>query len=261
MKNRNIILGVILCVLACFGLSPTVQAVSPPPDGVYGGSTAEGFDALLSQTNLNLFNTAMGWGSLALVTAGDFNTGVGAGSLLFNEGAFNTAAGAGALFENTIGDNNTGIGTSALFFFKSGDNNIALGFQAGKNLDSGDDNIYIGNAGGSSSESKRIRIGSDQTATFVAGISGTPVDGDHVCVTSDGQLGTCGGPDHPSAMLLNDLLKEHKAFVQQQHKVEKLEAALRAVNERLAEQDAKIQKVSAQLELNKPAPQVVENKE
>ena len=56
--------------------------------------------------------------------------------------------------------------------------------------------------------------------------------------------------DAVNAMLLNEFLKEHR-------KVEELEAALRAVNERLAEQDAKIQKVSAQLEVSKAAPQTV----
>src|SRR5439155_15374679 len=55
-----------------------------------------------------------------------------------------------------------------------------------------------------------------------------------------------------NAMLLNEFLKEHR-------KVEKLETALRAVNQRLAEQDAKIAKVSAQLELRKSAPQTVLN--
>ena len=56
--------------------------------------------------------------------------------------------------------------------------------------------------------------------------------------------------DAVNAMLLNEFLKEHR-------KVEKLEAVLRAVNARLAEQDAKIQKVSARLELGKAAPQTV----
>ena len=51
-------------------------------------------------------------------------------------------------------------------------------------------------------------------------------------------------------MLLNEFLKEHR-------KAEKLEAALRAVNERLADEDAKIQKVSAQLEVNEAAPRTV----
>jgi len=58
--------------------------------------------------------------------------------------------------------------------------------------------------------------------------------------------------DAVNAMLLNEFLKEHQ-------KVEKLEAALGAVNERLAEQDAKIQKVSARLELSQSVPQTVLN--
>jgi hypothetical protein len=47
-----------------------------------------------------------------------------------------------------------------------------------------------------------------------------------------------------NAMLLNEFLKEHR-------KVQKLEAALEAVNERFKAQDAKIQTVSAQIELSK----------
>jgi predicted ribosome quality control (RQC) complex YloA/Tae2 family protein len=59
--------------------------------------------------------------------------------------------------------------------------------------------------------------------------------------------------DAVNAMLLNEFLKEHR-------KVQKLEAALDAVNERLRDQDAKIQKVSAELELGEPASQMVANK-
>jgi len=55
-----------------------------------------------------------------------------------------------------------------------------------------------------------------------------------------------------NAMLLNEFLKEHR-------KVERLEAALTAVNARLAKQDSKIQKVNALLELSKGAPQTVLN--
>jgi predicted ribosome quality control (RQC) complex YloA/Tae2 family protein len=55
-----------------------------------------------------------------------------------------------------------------------------------------------------------------------------------------------------NAMLLNEFLKEHR-------KVQKLEAALEAVNKRLKDQEAKIQKVNDQLELTKPAPQMVVN--
>jgi len=62
-----------------------------------------------------------------------------------------------------------------------------------------------------------------------------------------------------NAMLLNEFLKEHrkvesleKAMAEQQ----KENAAMRAM---LEEQDAKIQKVSAELELSKSAPQTVLN--
>jgi len=55
--------------------------------------------------------------------------------------------------------------------------------------------------------------------------------------------------DAVNAMLLNEFLKEHR-------KVEKLEAALEAVNARLKKQPAQIEKVSAQLETTKSAPQV-----
>ncbi len=53
-----------------------------------------------------------------------------------------------------------------------------------------------------------------------------------------------------NAMLLNEFLKEHR-------KVEKLEAAFEAVNKRLKEQDAQIQKVNAQIEVTKPVRQLV----
>jgi len=53
-----------------------------------------------------------------------------------------------------------------------------------------------------------------------------------------------------NAMLLNEFLKEHRT-------VEKLEAALDAVNKRLKEQDTKIQEVSTRLDASKSSPQMV----
>ena len=55
-----------------------------------------------------------------------------------------------------------------------------------------------------------------------------------------------------NVMLLNEFLKEHK-------KVEQLEARLGAVNARLDEQAAQIQKVSAQIDATKPLPHLVLN--
>ena len=56
-----------------------------------------------------------------------------------------------------------------------------------------------------------------------------------------------------NAMLLNEFLKEHR-------KVEKLEAALTVVNDRLKEQEAKIENVSARIEMTEPAPKLVSNR-
>jgi hypothetical protein len=87
--------SVFLVALVCFGLLPTIQAVSPPPDGGYpGGNTAEGQAAILSLTTGG-FNTAVRWFSLKSLTTGSFNTGVGAGTLALNSGDENTATGAG----------------------------------------------------------------------------------------------------------------------------------------------------------------------
>jgi hypothetical protein len=76
--------------------------------------------------------------------------------------------------------------------------------------------------------------------------------------------------DAVNAMLLNEFLKEHRAFLKEQRKVEAQEATITRLKKdfratvaqlttRLDEQAAQIQKVSAQLELNKPAPQTVVN--
>jgi hypothetical protein len=61
-----------------------------------------------------------------------------------------------------------------------------------------------------------------------------------------------------NAMLLNEFLKEHKAFLEEQRKVQRLEAALDAVNQRLKEQEAKIERVSAQIQTSRPGMQVVQ---
>jgi Chaperone of endosialidase len=58
--------------------------------------------------------------------------------------------------------------------------------------------------------------------------------------------------DAVNAMLLNEFLKEHK-------KTEKLEATVASLIATVKEQASQIQKVNAQLEASKPAPQVVLN--
>jgi hypothetical protein len=65
--------------------------------------------------------------------------------------------------------------------------------------------------------------------------------------------------DQVNAMLLNEFLKEHKAFVEEQHKLQEQSATMARLEKQIAALAADLQKVSAQLELNKPAPQTVLN--
>ena len=133
-------------------------------------------------------NTAVGYEALGENTAGGDNTAVGYEALLKNTGGiFNVAVGQGALQANQSGSSNTAIGETALLE-STGSGNIAIGEKAGISLTTGNSNIYIGSSG--ANESDTIRIGgSAQTATYVAGIYGSPVTGSAVFVTSSGQLG------------------------------------------------------------------------
>jgi len=323
---------------AWLALSPTAQAVSPPPDGGYPGfNTAEGDFALFSLTSGGN-NTAVGYTALFHNTTGNQNTANGDAALVSNTtGNQNTANGDAALVSNTTGSGNTADGDSALAlnttglentasgFVALGNNttgssNIAVGFQAGIDLTTGDNNIDIGNFG-VAGESRRIRIGTKgtQNGTFIAGIRGVETKNENavpVVIDSAGQLGTASssrrfkkeikpmdqtseailglkpvtfhyksGKGTPqfgliaeevaqvnpdlvvrdengeiytvryeavNAMLLNEFLKEHK-------KVEDLEGIVTSLAATVKEQAAQIQKVSAQIEVTKPAPRVVNN--
>jgi hypothetical protein len=66
-----------------------------------------------------------------------------------------------------------------------------------------------------------------------------------------------------NAMLLNEFLKEHRKVQEQEATITELKKDFRAtvaqLTTRLDEQASQIQKVSAQLEASKPAPQTVNN--
>ena len=296
-------------------------------------NTATGAGALLFN-NANQ-NTAFGAAALLLNTDGDGNTAVGASALLNNAGGGNTAVGRFALRDNTAGGNtavgnmalvsnttgtfNTALGSLAGINATTGSNNIALGQGAGFNLTTGDNNIDIGNEG-VAGESDTIRIGTAQTATFIAGIRGATTGNMGalpVLIDSAGQLGTMsssarfkkdikpmdksseailalkpvtfhykqgdGGQlefgliaeevakvnpdltvhdkegqiysvryDAVNAMLLNEFLKEHR-------KNEEQEATIARQQKQIEALTARLEKVSVQLEVNRPAPQLAES--
>jgi len=189
---RRLALLLIPLVLAWFAFSPRAQAACQR--GCFTNkNTALGDDAVFSITT-GIENTAAGFQALFSNTTGSDNTANGVGALYSNiDSGGNTANGARALYNNMHGTGNTASGAQALFLNTIGNNNIALGFNAGENLTTGSNNIDVGNAG-VAGESNAIRIGTagTHTATFIAGIRGTPIAGVPVGVTADGQLGVRG---------------------------------------------------------------------
>jgi hypothetical protein len=153
----------------------------------------------------------------------------------------------------------------------SGAANVAIGDSAGAGVE-GEFNIYIGAFAGPApspapvAESETIRIGDVfNTDCFIGGIFGaTATGGLPVLVNSDGKLGTVG-PNSPMSM--NQLLKQRqvvqelKATTERQAAVIALqEGQIKALTAGLREQADQIQKVSAQLEMVRPTPRVVENR-
>ena len=65
--------------------------------------------------------------------------------------------------------------------------------------------------------------------------------------------------DQVNAMLLNEFLKEHKAFVEEQRKVQEQGASIARLEQQIEALTVGLQKVTAQLALSKPTPQTVLN--
>jgi hypothetical protein len=131
--------------MVCFGFSPAVWAVSPPPDGGYpNNNTAEGGSALFSVTTGDN-DTAIGAAALLFDTTGSSNTAIGASALTRNTvGSDNTASGRSALTHNTTGNQNTAIGSFALTQNTTGEGNTAAGESALFDNTTGSDNTATG---------------------------------------------------------------------------------------------------------------------
>ena len=259
-------------------------------------NTAIGAGTLLLNTKANE-NTAVGAGALlvnapGLLSGGNGNTANGAFSLFGNStGSFNTAIGDRTLFNNTTGSNNIALGDSAGSGVTTANHAICIG-ATGNNINN---SCYIGQVYGKSvgaggvpvvvdSDGKLGTIASSRrfkkeikamgtasgavlalkpvTFQYKSDSTGTPqfgliaeevaaVNRDLVVRDEKNEVYTVRY-EAVNAMLLNEFLKEHRTVQEQQKEIDALKAEMK-------EQKALIQKVSAQIESSKPAPQVVNN--
>ena len=308
MKKQTNTFTAILLVVGCLAFLPQMQALTPPPDGCYPNfTTAEGCNALQNLTT-GAANSGVGWYSLFGTSTGNFNTGVGAGTLTLNNSDSNTAVGTAALLLNTAGLENSALGTAALVNNDNGDSNTAvgafalqtntngggntavghgalqnstgdfltaIGANAGTDPDIVSNNVYIGDPGFPGDENV-ISIGGisasgiDFTATYVGGIYGATVDPTTtplpVYIGNDGHLGTTlvnGSFQKLRIRSPKGAVHQVKVdeFQKQQKRIAELENTVARLVATVKEQATQIEKVSAQLELQKPAQQVVANKQ
>ena len=205
-------------------------------------------------------NTAAGTQALQSLTTGNANTAVGAGTLVLNEADGNTAVGAGTLVTNTTGDGNTANGAFALFNNTVSRGNTGVGAGAlGLNDTTGNTGVGAAALGSNTTGGFNTAIG---RSALKSNTKDTPqfgliaeevaaVNPDLVVRDKKGDIYTVRY-DAVNAMLLNEFLKEHR-------KNEEQEATIARQQKQIEALTAGLQKVSAQLEASKPAPQVVNN--
>jgi hypothetical protein len=268
------------------GIGNTANGFDALEDNTTGDrNTATGAGALYHNT-MGSYNTANGQIALYSNTIGSYNTATGSSALYQSTGSNNIALGFGAGGYHMTGNNNIFIGSS-------GASNDAAKIRIGmQGLQTG---TYIAGIRYAAVTGSPVVIGVDgklgvtmSSARFKEGIKpidkaseailalkpvtfhykkevdpdGIPqfglvaeqvekVNPDLVARDEQGKVYSVRY-DAVNAMLLNEFLKEHR-------KVEQLEKGMAVLTAQLKEQAAQIQKVSAQLEARKPAPQVVEN--
>jgi hypothetical protein len=251
-------------------------------------NTANGYAAIRANTT-GIGNTATGAGALTFNTTGDHNTANGSSALFSNDtGNNNTALGYRAGSNQTTGSNNIYIG-AGLIGVDGESNTIHIGknitdtFIDGINgaTASGGAAVFVVGEGGklgtmpSSARFKDEIKPMDKASEAILALRPVSfrykkeVDPQRVAqfglvaeevekinpdlVIRDAQ----GRPqtvryEQVNAMLLNEFLKEHKTVQEQGATIARLEKQIEALT-------AGLQKVSAQLELSKTAPQTVLN--
>jgi hypothetical protein len=249
-------------------------------DSHFSANTAVGFEALANVTGAaagdNAANDAYGYQALGFLTDGNSNLAIGA------RAGFNLTTGDGNVY---IGPFTSGP-TSEFFVTRIGSLQSACFISGIVGTAPFADTVTIDPATGqlgdlpSSARFKKDIDPMDKTSEAIFSLrpvtfhykkdqTNTPQFGliaEEVAKVNPALIGVDkeGKPytvayHQINAMLLNEFLKEHKKVEELQVTVAQQQKGMEVLTAQLKEQAAQIQKVSAQLEASKPAPQVVNN--
>jgi len=277
-----------------FNTANGVQALSHNTTG--DNNTAIGDEALFFNTR-GTFNTATGQNALFRNSSGEFNTAIGVDALNFNTtGSSNIALGFNAGRNLTTGNSNIDIGSTGV---PGEGSTIRIGGAQTKTFIAGIREVTTAiadavpvvidshNQLGTASSSRRFKNEiepMDKTSEAILALkpvtfqyksddAGTPqfgliaeevaaVNPDLVVHDNNGELYTVRY-DAVNAMLLNEFLKAHRKMEEQEVTITQLTKRLQATASHQQDQiealTEGLQKVRAQLEVNKPAPQTVNN--
>jgi trimeric autotransporter adhesin len=279
-SNQNTALGSNALFSNTLGIANTaIGAFALASNNGGQANTAIGVQALSGNINANS-NTAMGDSALSANTTGTGNTAIGSTAMAHSAtGSGNVALGNNAGINVTTASNVICIGSVGKDLNNSCFITSIHGVQT-QNANAIPVVVDSDNQLGTVSSSRRFKkdievmtkdseailalkpvtfhYKTDKTNTPQFGLIAeevAKVNPDLIVRDENGEIYTVRY-DAVNAMLLNEFLKEHNAFLEEQKKVQNLEAALAAVNERLKEQDAKIEKVSAGIMTNTMEPQV-----
>ena len=253
-----------------------------------GSNTGVGFQALLTEID-GLGNSAFGDNAMSSFINGDENTGIGLSALgQLTNGNKNTAVGSNAGSGATTGSGNVYIGAQVVATDGETDHtyirNINTTSVSGGGTDTVTVNLSTGMLGHLSSSRRhkediqpmndasetlyqlkpvtyRYKKEIDVTQSLDYGLVAEEVatiDPNLIACNKDGQVETVRYTA-VNAMLLNEFLKEHKAFIGEQQKVSNLQATVAQQQKQIEALTAGLQQVSVQLEVGKAAPQTVMN--
>jgi hypothetical protein len=245
------------------------------------GETATGVNALNSNTT-GINNSGFGWGALRFNQTGNDNTAVGLLAGQFISGSGNICIGSqvggvsGEINTIRIGDNLPVVtgqsqcyiggiwaqfgGTQAVFVDATG----KLGAQVSsrrfkeqiKQMDEASQALFALTPVSFRYKKEIDPAGRAQLGLVAEDVA--KVNPDLVIRDKEGKPYTVRY-DQVNAMLLNEFLKEHKAFVEEQRKVQEQGTTIARLEQQVEALTAGLQKVNTQLELNKAAPRTVLN--